>query len=95
MKRQPRYPRAYPDTFYIIHRRFPADARDPDMWATILDMPGQHRDAVECVLDNFRDEAPTRDTLRVWFTDSIRIHDMTDRMIEVWHERNERLEAAE
>jgi hypothetical protein len=89
------YPTTYPATFYVIHHRFPADARGPAVWANILDMPGQHFDAVECVLDHFRDEAPTRDTLRAWFMDGIRQHDMTDRLIEVWHERNERLEAAE
>lgn len=90
-----RYPSSYPATFYIVHKRFPADAHEPALWADILDMPGQHFDAVECVLDSFRDEAPTRDTLRAFFLDGIRMHDMTDRLIAVWHERNERLEAAE
>lgn len=82
----------YPSKFYVAHKLFEGAAFPKPVWGDILDGPTEHVSAVvEAVLDTFRDEQPTRATLRVWFLDGIRYHDMTDSVIRAYDERVERV----
>lgn len=82
----------YPLKFYVAHKLFSGPPFKTPVWGDILDGPTEHASAVvEAVLDTFRDEQPTRATLRVWFLDGIRYHDMTDSVLRAYYERVERV----
>lgn len=56
----------YPDSFFVAHKLFDLDSGKT--WGDILDGPIDGVDAlIEAVLESFRDEAPSLDTLRVWW----------------------------
>lgn len=81
----------YPSTFHVAHKLF-IGVRDKPVWGDILDgpeaSPGQ---VLEAIIDTFYDEEPTTDTLRVWFMDGIRYHDMTQSFIAAYNERMEKV----
>lgn len=86
-------PALYPSKFYTIHKLFTGSPFPASgTWGTITDTPVEFAgDALECVIDAFRDDAPTRDDLRVWFFDGVRMHDMTQSFCDAYDQRMEEL----
>jgi hypothetical protein len=82
----------YPSKFHIVHKLFSGNGFPKPVWGDISDGPLEWpRDVIECIVDAFRDEAPTIDTLRVWFFDGVRMHDMTHSFLEAYHKRMEQV----
>jgi hypothetical protein len=76
-------PPAYPESFYVAHKLF--DIQGVKQWGDILDGPvGSYAELIEIVIENFRDEKPSRDNLRVLWVSRIGVvHDATAYAINV------------
>ena len=75
-------PPKYPAIFYVAHKLF--DIQGVKQWGEFLDGPvDSHEELIEIIIDNFRDEKPSRENLRVWWIFcSTLANDVTDDVIE-------------
>lgn len=60
-------PIPHPTEFYTAHAVIMGDPRHPHgVWGDLSDGPADWTELREKIIDVFRDEAPTLETLRVW-----------------------------
>lgn len=72
----------HPDSFFIVHRWFDG-IRNP-RWGDLTDGPATKGEAIDRVLDSFRDFPPTEGTLRVWHFDEDAVRDVTEEFVLEW-----------
>lgn len=71
----------HPQEFFVVHAllTFQRNHRSVTQWGSLSDGPYDRTEALDCISDHFREEAPTLENLRVFhFQDDVPARDVTE-----------------